>query len=492
MIFWRILDNILYSVNDTKRLGFSIDNPSYIPDEYLEGGEFTVMRSCHGVGDWGIISAMPRLLKEKYPNCKVYVPSPKLLKSLFGEYEDNWGSWNDPFLNVETIFQNNPHIDGFKDYVLGDVFHDHYRIYDTENLGTPLVEQMLKFWQFEPSEYDDTMPELYWSDEEIKLGDSIINDNVGTKEFGSLLISNRYDYTQDNIIIDLLKRNPMPYFYYIGKPIGQTDFDFIEKALDFNHIDARIQLYIKSKSQINISNQSGMGDLTSRYSDTFSIQRQVPHRHNVVSGINYVVDENKKKLLDDLPDKYVSKTTTSLKWKADFIDYFDTGEYKKCNAVEIGSSLGATTHVLSHLFEKVIAVDNLSDRHVKSEQVYNSDRDNITYVTKDVYNSEWQFGKVDLFIIDCIHDYEHIKLDIDNAIKTFDNVMNGESKRLLAFDDYGLFPELKQAIDEYIESGQLELIKYIGHPAGNSFPKTLHKVLKDKEGIICYVKKRIN
>ena len=27
---------------------------------------------------------MPRLLKEKYPNCKVYVPSLNLLEKLFG------------------------------------------------------------------------------------------------------------------------------------------------------------------------------------------------------------------------------------------------------------------------------------------------------------------------------------------------------------------------------------------------------------------------
>ena len=28
---------------------------------------------------------------------------------------------------------------------------------------------MLKFWQFDEDEYKDSQPELYWSDEEIKL-----------------------------------------------------------------------------------------------------------------------------------------------------------------------------------------------------------------------------------------------------------------------------------------------------------------------------------
>ena len=44
------------------------------------------MRTASGIGDWGIISAIPRLLKEKYPKCKVYVPSKKLLKKLFDLY----------------------------------------------------------------------------------------------------------------------------------------------------------------------------------------------------------------------------------------------------------------------------------------------------------------------------------------------------------------------------------------------------------------------
>ena len=55
MIFWRILDNKVYSSYETDVLGFSSSDPSYIPDEYLENQEFVVMRTCHGVGDWGIM-----------------------------------------------------------------------------------------------------------------------------------------------------------------------------------------------------------------------------------------------------------------------------------------------------------------------------------------------------------------------------------------------------------------------------------------------------
>ena len=115
MVFWRIIDNQLYSVGEVDKLGFDISEQTYIPDEYLEKQEFMVMRTAHGIGDWGIISAMPRLLKQKYPNCKVYAPSKSLLKRLFGESHNN----------AEVIFENNPYVDEFVDSVEGDVFHDH-------------------------------------------------------------------------------------------------------------------------------------------------------------------------------------------------------------------------------------------------------------------------------------------------------------------------------------------------------------------------------
>ena len=70
MIFWRIVDEQVYDVAETDKLGFSDEERLRIPDEYLDNQEFMVMRTAHGIGDWGIISAMPRLLKEKYHKTK--------------------------------------------------------------------------------------------------------------------------------------------------------------------------------------------------------------------------------------------------------------------------------------------------------------------------------------------------------------------------------------------------------------------------------------
>ena len=164
MIFWRIVDNQIHPIQETDNLGFEEQEGMRIPDEYLDKKKFVILRACHGIGDWGIISAIPRLLKEKYPKSKVVVPSKKLLKKLFGQDHDN----------VHVVFDNNPFVDEFVDEMSGDVFHDHYRIYDKDNTDIPLIKQMLEFWQFEDKEIMDSQPEMYWSFEEQLLGDAII------------------------------------------------------------------------------------------------------------------------------------------------------------------------------------------------------------------------------------------------------------------------------------------------------------------------------
>ena len=192
MIFFRIVGDKLYHSGEVENLGFEESEGIRIPDEYLEKGEFTIMRTCHGIGDWAIISAMPKLLKKKYPNCKVYVPSVKLLEKICGDIGDQWGTWKDPFENAINVFKHNPYVDDFVDSVGDEIFHDHYRVYDKNCADIPLVEQMLKFWQFDEKDYQDCQPELYFTDDEKKLGDNIIEEYMGKSEFGCLLISDRF------------------------------------------------------------------------------------------------------------------------------------------------------------------------------------------------------------------------------------------------------------------------------------------------------------
>ena len=90
------------------------------------------------------------------------------------------------------------------------------------------------------------------------------------------------------------------------------------------------------------------------------------------------------------------------------------------------------------------------------------------------YLSEYEYS----IFIDCVHTYQHLKSDVDNSLNTFD-------KPILMFDDYGLFPDLKRLIDEYIDMGKFKVLKKIGQHNGKIYPKTQNKVLLDREGIIC-------
>ena len=288
MIFWRIVDNQLNPIKETDNLGFEKSEGLRIPDEYLDKQEFVVMRTCHGIGDWGIISAIPRLLKEKYPNSKVVVPSKKLLKKLFGQDHNN----------VHVVFDNNPFVDEFVDEFDGEVFHDHYRIYDNDNTDIPLLKQMLEFWQFTEEEMSDSQPEMYWSDEEKKLGDTIIHESADNSDFACLLISDRFGQDDKTFnsetfqkhhekLTVLLHQNENPYYYWSYKPIEELGFIF-DKRLDMQHMDIRIQLYIKSKAKVNVGIQCGTTQCIVRYSDCITIQRQYPIGSNIVKGEIYL------------------------------------------------------------------------------------------------------------------------------------------------------------------------------------------------------------
>lgn len=265
MQFWRTYNNKVFSIGNVDTLGFPLDNPSYIPDEYLEKQNFVILRTCFGVGDWGIISAFPRKLKEKYPKSKVWIPSPKLLREMFGHLEQNWSSWDDPFQVVHTIFNNNPYIDGFTDSFEEDVFNDHYRI--TDSGDTPLMEEILRFWQFD--NFEDIEPELYFSDEEIKLGNQIIKEHC-EGEFGTLLISNRFDGVGIERIQQKIDEYDLPMFYWTKSVDVGLEF---KKVLDMRHIDTRIQLYIKTQAKFNVGNQTGMNDTIANYTQTYTVPR---------------------------------------------------------------------------------------------------------------------------------------------------------------------------------------------------------------------------
>lgn len=258
-------------IYETDKLGFPIEDPYFIPNEYLDNKKFIVFRTCHSIGDWGIISAFPRLLKQKYPDCKVYIPSTKLLQEMYQGFT-SWSHWKNPYQNASIVFKNNPYVDAQIDNIEDEVFHDHYRIYDEKNPEIPLIKQMLNFWQFTEQEMEDCMPDLYFSEEEKTMGNSVIEKWIGNDPYGTLLLTNTVqdyysDETNEKLLREVERFGDMKFFYYGNKKISETIFSKTNYVnLKELNLDIRIQLYIKTKALINIGYQSGVNDSVCRYS----------------------------------------------------------------------------------------------------------------------------------------------------------------------------------------------------------------------------------
>lgn len=284
------------------RLGFSLNNPQFIPQEYLDNKKFIVFRTCHSYGDWVIISAMPKLLKEKYPDCTVVVPSPKCLENYFSS--SNWENKHDsPFNNVVEVFANNPYVDGMIDEIPKDfpIYHDHFRIYNPLNDEIPLIKQMLKFWRFKEEEMLDSSPDIYWSQEEINQGDKIIKKYMGKENYGFLYIDDTFYINNPNPIREPLElkrkliqkeinKHNLKWFYFSGN--NEFIYNSLNEKINIKDISMslRVQNYIKSKSKILIGHQGGYGtDCMPRYTKCYVVPNAANHiKEHFSEKINYL------------------------------------------------------------------------------------------------------------------------------------------------------------------------------------------------------------
>lgn len=299
-IFMRLIDNKITWAGEVNKLGFEKDDGYRIPDEYLEAGKFVILRLCHGFGDWSIISAMPRLLKKKYPNSKIYIPSEKLISETWGDDIEGWKHWPEPAKSAELVFANNPYVDGTIDSFDGEIYHDHYRIWDKDNEDEPMVEQILRFWQLDDEDIKDVNPELYYSEEEKELGDKIIKDYFGDEDFGGLILSTSelakgefYGGKIDEKTHEVLKKyKHLKFCFYSGIDIKETPFDYMNVVLDFKDADLsiRMQCYIREKAKINLGYQSSIYDTISSKTEIICTSYTMPglHGENYGRRIQYV------------------------------------------------------------------------------------------------------------------------------------------------------------------------------------------------------------
>ena len=149
------------------------------------------------------------------------------------------------------------------------------------------------------------------------------------------------------------------------------------------------------------------------------------------------------------------------------------------NIAEIGAHKGYTTKILANLFSLVYAVDNHVEWTAFSKQ-NNKDMANIDYVMLDIYKEKWDRlpEHIDVCFIDASHSYEGCKSDALNALNRFTKL------QYMVFDDYGVWPGVKQIVDELIQTKLLVFERFIGI---TDVPGPRGIVRNVKEGILCRV-----
>lgn len=186
--------------------------------------------------------------------------------------------------------------------------------------------------------------------------------------------------------------------------------------------------------------------------------------------------------LQSVPDKDSWKTTTTRIFKLNVAQFLS--KKKKQKVIELGAAQGHTTYFISPIVDHVVAVD-FDQKNCGLIQELNCS--NVEVLKEDLYGKDFSLfmtkQKFDVAIIDAVHAYENVKIDIANAklagVKDF------------IFDDYGAFPEVKRAVDEFIEneiksSNRVNTL-VIGMPPGSYYPNTSFQTLEDWEGIIVSV-----
>lgn len=185
-------------------------------------------------------------------------------------------------------------------------------------------------------------------------------------------------------------------------------------------------------------------------------------------------------IISEMEDKFQNPTTTSKKFKEDLWNFCKSRDLNGF-AVEYGTHKGQTTRILSHVFDKVYTF-NLPG-HFDEAMRLNADRNNIEYVGLDLYNSDVYEnndvrGEISFALIDAVHEYDSVLSDF-TRLRQYDR----SETCYVCFDDYGLYDEVYNAVNDLVWSDWIEWVANVGHEQGHSFGDD--RILKHSEGVIC-------
>ena len=192
------------------------------------------------------------------------------------------------------------------------------------------------------------------------------------------------------------------------------------------------------------------------------------------------VKERAQLYIESCPEKNQNKATISKTFKQDLAEYL-INRGANDNFLELGSSYGHTTQLLSIVCKHVVTVDN-DNYLIKS--INDMGYQNVTALCYDLYDEIRFMQLVDehvpfqVSLIDAVHTYAHSLSDATKSIALQCDV--------LVFDDIGLFDGVNNAFQRVVSEASQLGIEFNCIPVGNPAGSHAHgeKVFKRSEGMI--------
>lgn len=246
----------------------TLSNLNEIPFDYFNTNKFFLMTRNDPFFD-SILSLLPKLLKFRIPECKVYIIQ-----------DEN---------NVEltmSIFKNNPWVDsiidnnqGYDFYMLNtNIIKNKYLKLTYENA---LINQMLEFWKF-PIKFNkiDLLPEIYFDDDTInyitELNASWKTDN----DYIVISITNSNNIVQISNMIASCNINNI---IVMPKSINIFEFNNKYNVLNLN------EFILPDYTILGLIKLAKMNIGSSAYFDLMRIQNNIYSTHNnELKHINYI------------------------------------------------------------------------------------------------------------------------------------------------------------------------------------------------------------